>query len=207
MGAGAAIIFVPKSNSHSPSAGGAAASVAATSAAVFPASAAPSGSAVKAPDSAAGGPGAYRTVEDLCAVTDVTTLTELYPSGSNPRHRGVDSGTVYAMHCDMTLSSPTVTGDLRVEVDILRDGSGQSMYAGLKQSNLQRGIAEFDIAGLGSGAYWYVDPTLGTQLSAYDGNLYINVAWGDRADPLKTVPDIATRLTALCRGTITRLRT
>ena len=45
------------------------------------------------------------------------------------------------------------------------------------------------------------------ELVAYDGNMYFRVLWGDLRSPTKTAPDIVSRLTAVARNTMGKLKT
>jgi hypothetical protein len=170
----------------------------------------PLASAPSAPAAGAAGPTTapplsnttYKSVPDLCAVADLTPLLELYPKQSQVE-RG---GTPTDMRCRGMLQSDTVAGALSLEV-VLRPNaeSTRDMYEGLRKANL-RSTVLIEVPGLGTGAYWHLELSLGTELVAYDGNLYVRVLWGDLRNPTKTAPDIIARLTTVARNTMGKLK-
>jgi hypothetical protein len=144
----------------------------------------------------------YHGVTNLCATVDLTPLTELYPK----QLRANPSGTTANMACHTDLQSDTVAGLLSVEARLLPDAASvRVMYEGLRKATLRTDVV-IEIPGLGTGAYWHLEQALGTEVVAYDGNLYITALWGDLHNPAKTAPDIVMRLTTLVRNTMTKLK-
>jgi len=156
----------------------------------------------KAPAAAPSQPApAYRSVADLCATVDLTPLTELYPR----RGRADHTRSSMTMSCKITLQSDSVLGMLSLDVTLLRDAdTAKQMFESARTA--RKVSLPVEVSDLGTAAYTRLDPNLGTELVAYDGNLYIGALWGDLRDPMKTAPDIVDRLTALCRSTIARLK-
>jgi hypothetical protein len=202
-GGGAAVAFWPTSTS-APSAG------AAPSA---PAAAATAGGAVAGGAAAGGAPApttapplsntTYKSVPDLCAVADVTALLELYPKQS----RVEPGGTSTDMRCRAMLQSDTVAGALSMEAMLLPSPAAvREMYEGLRKANLRTTVL-VEVPGLGTGAYWHLEQSLGTELVVYDGNMYFRVLWGDLRNPTKTAPDIVSRLSTVARTTMGKLKT
>jgi hypothetical protein len=145
----------------------------------------------------------YKSVPDLCAVADVTPLLELYPKQS----RVEPGGSTTDMRCRAMLQSDTVAGALSVEVMLLPSPAAvREMYEGLRKANLRTTVL-IEVPGLGTGAYWHLEQSLGTELVAYDGNMYFRVLWGDLRSPTKTAPDIVSRLTTVARNTMGKLKT
>jgi hypothetical protein len=195
LGGGAAVAFWPKSTSGGP------AVAASAGAASAPAAAATGG----APAPTTAGPlsnTTYKSVPDLCAVADVTPLLELYPMKSQEQ----PGGSTTDMRCRAVLQSETVAGALSMHATLGQSpATVRTMYEGLRRAD-QSTTALIDVPGLGTGAYWHLDVRLGTELVAYDGNLYFRVLWGDLRTPSKTAPDIIARLTTLTRNTMAKLK-
>src|SRR5207248_68683 len=63
----------------------------------------------------------------------------------------------------------------------------RASYEGRRKAD-QAATALIDVPELGTAAYWYLAVRLGTELVAYDGNLYFRVLWGDLRTPSKTAP-------------------
>ncbi|OLE21765.1 MAG: hypothetical protein AUG44_26595 [Actinobacteria bacterium 13_1_20CM_3_71_11] len=144
----------------------------------------------------------YRSVPDLCAVADLTSLLELYPMKSQEQ----PGGSTTDMRCRAVLQSDTVAGALSMHVMLGQSPATiRTMYEGLRKAD-QSSTALVDLPGLGTGAYWHLDVRLGTEVVAYDGNLYVRVLWGDLRTPSKTAPDIVARLTTLARNTMAKLK-
>jgi hypothetical protein len=192
LGGGAAVAFWPKSTSGGPAvAASAPAAAATTGGAPAPTTAGPLSSTT------------YKGVPDLCAVADMAPLLELYPK----QFQVQPSGTATAMRCRAVLQSDTVSGSLSIEVTLGQSPAlTRDMYEGLRKAD-RRSMGLIDVPGLGTGAYWYLDVRLGTQVVTYDGNLYLRVLWGDLRSPSKTPPNVVDRLTTVARNTMAKLKT
>jgi hypothetical protein len=158
----------------------------------------------------AAGPGAtasatnatYKGVSDLCGVADLSPLRELYPMQSQLE----PGGSVADMWCHAKLQSQTVDGRLAMEVTVLSTPAEvRDMYDRFRTANRRYGELT-EVSGLGTGAYWHQSPAPGTELVAYDGNLYFRVLWTDLLTPNKIMPDLVPRLAAVARNTMVRLR-
>jgi hypothetical protein len=190
LGGGAAVAFWPKSTSTPTAAGSAPAAAATTGGAPAPTTAGPLSDTT------------YKSVPDLCAAADLTPLLELYPMKSQVQ----PSGSTTEMRCRAVLQSDAVAGALSVNVMLGQSpATVRAMYEGLRKAD-QSSTALIDVPDLGTGAYWHLDVRLGTELVAYDGNLYFRVLWGDLRNPSKTAPDIIARLTTLTRNTMAKLK-
>jgi hypothetical protein len=144
----------------------------------------------------------YKGVPDLCAAADLTPLLELFPR--QPQLE--PGGSVADMWCHAKLQSQTVDGRLTMEVTVLSSSvEVQDMYDRFRTANRRYGELS-EVSGLGTGAYWHQSPAPGTELVAYDGNLYFRVLWGDLMNPGKIMPELVPRLAAVARNTMSRLR-
>jgi hypothetical protein len=135
-------------------------------------------------------------------VADLSPLLELYPkqAGLEP------GGSVADMWCHVKLQSQTVDGRLTMEVTVLSSpGEVRDMYDRFRTANRRYGELT-EVSGLGTGAYWHQSPAPGTELVAYDGNLYCRLLWADLLSPNKVMSELVPRLAAVARTTMSRLK-
>jgi hypothetical protein len=156
-------------------------------------------------------PAVYKTVDDLCASVDLTSLTQLFPKQSQTRHTTNATAVMTEMRCSAALEASTsARGYLQIAVNVSKDPqSTRSMYEGLRgaETKTAPGGKVTDVPRIGSAAYTFVDEGLGPRLVVTDGNLYMTLVWSSHGEPASSIPpDIVTRLGAVCTATMAKLR-
>jgi hypothetical protein len=155
----------------------------------------------------------YKSADDLCAVADLSALTEKFPNQSQPRHETTPSGGETEMTCSVRLTAAgNAYGLVQLTVNVLdTPESARSTYERIKDADTRTapGGKMTDVPGVGSAAYTFVDESVGPRLVTTDGNLCLTINWAVAATAVSgagTVPsDIVTRLSAVAKGTMAKL--
>jgi hypothetical protein len=172
---------------------------------------APEPATTTAPDKQSG---TYKTVDDLCAVADLSALTEKFPHKSEPRHETTPSTSQTEMTCNVRLSAAEDSyGLVQLTVDLVdTPETALASFGRIKDADTATapdGKLK-DVPGVGSAAYTLVDEGVGPRLATTDGNLCLTINWAVAATPVSkagTVPsDIVTRLGDVAKGTMANLK-
>jgi hypothetical protein len=155
----------------------------------------------------------YKAVDDLCAVADLSALTEKFPTQSQPRHQTTPSGGETEMQCSVRLTGAgDAHGLVQLTVNILDTAeSAHNTFERIKGADIKTAAdgKVTDVPGIGSAAYTFVDESVGPRLVATDGNLSLTINWAIAATAVSgsgSLPaDIVTRLSAVAKGTMAKL--
>lgn len=147
----------------------------------------------------------YRPTGNPCSVLDRAHLiTALGPdAGDLTEPQSVDNPLATVARCDHRFGQVTSRSIVAVETTIVKIGSAQTFYAGVRNAE-QQNTTITDVRNLGQGAYLYNDARTGPHLVMYDDNLYLTVAVMTSGGP-EPATDIHLLLTQTARHAMTVL--
>jgi hypothetical protein len=133
-----------------------------------------------APSSSAAAPaataaaGTYKIPAKPCTAIDTTSLAALTGRPVREEPGKTNKSSISSMtNCSVVFKAYA----LNAEIDFAEPDGTLIMYQGLRKAE-EGGAKTTDIAGLGQGAYSYLDPATGPNVVAYDGNLYLSLNLG-----------------------------
>jgi hypothetical protein len=118
----------------------------------------------------------YKKVRKLCQTANLTALERRFGPrrGTKSVERTSTSGSVTTMTCSVGIGS---RGDgVLMQAAVFAGGTSRTVYEGLRRVDDER-FKVSNVPNLGTDAYTYTNPELGTFVVAYDNNLYITVAF------------------------------
>jgi hypothetical protein len=149
----------------------------------------------------------YLLPGDLCEAADFTNLRPTFDQiGDLNPHQDSTAGFFQFAQCDGTTGNETVHGSFSFRASVYADArvARKEFEAARTAAAAHARVA--DVAGVGSGAYDYVDPAVGPTAEIYDGNLRIRLSWDATDAKAKAPPGTTKALIDVCKSTMMLLR-
>jgi len=151
--------------------------------------------------------GKYRVVNDLCGEADFTELRPTFDSIGDLRSDWDNSaGTFVLADCDGSTGNATVQGSFSFQATVYRDPDANRAEFTARRERTQAREPTTTVAGLGAGAYTYVEPGLGTTVITYDANITLRLTWLSTDPKVPAPAGTVTALVNTCTSTLLVLR-